>query len=405
LRIPGDVHLGYCTNIHAGESWAEVRANVATHVAEVGRRLRAEGALAPAAPFGVGLRLGAQAARELSAPAALDDFRALLAEHRLYVFTINGFPYGRFHGAPVKERVYLPDWLDDERLAYTDGLARLAAALLPDDVAEASVSTVPGAFRPRVRGEDDARAIAARLGRHAATLHALHESTGKLVTLGLEPEPRCFLETAAEAAAFFERFVFAAPVPGHDARTSERILRRHIGVCFDACHMAVEYDAPAEALAAFAAAGVAITKIQISAGLDVQLETPADLAALDRFAADEVYLHQVVERGPDGRAGERWLDLPEAMAAARGAPGSAWTRAREWRIHYHVPLHRERYGRLRSTQRDLAELLRLVRHEPPTRHLEVETYTWDVLPPEHRAADVESEIVRELRWVKEELGC
>jgi sugar phosphate isomerase/epimerase len=391
LRI-GDAHLTYCTNIHAGESWAEVRANVETHVRTVAASFAAR------APFGIGLRLGAQAARELAVPEELAAFRAFLADHRLYVFTLNGFPYGRFHGTRVKENVYLPDWLDDERLAYTDTLARLCAALLPADVEEGSVSTVPGAFRPRVRGEADARAIAERLARHAGTLASLHAETGKLVTLGLEPEPRCFLETAAEAVAFFERFVFAARVPGRGASESEAILRRHLGVCFDACHMAVEYDAPGEALAAFAAAGVKITKIQISAGLEVSLETPADAEALERFA-DDVYLHQVVERGADGRAGQRWLDLPEALAAARAEP-----RPRAWRVHFHVPLHREQYGRLRSTQRDLAELLARVRRDAPTRHLEVETYTWDVLPPEHRAPDVAAEIVRELRWVLEALA-
>ncbi len=392
---PGAPHLTYCTNIHAGESWAEVRANVATHVRIVAARV------ASGAPFGVGLRLGARAAHELAQPAELDAFRDLLGESGLYVFTINGFPYGTFHATRVKENVYLPDWLDDARLEYTDTLARICAALVPaEDGLEGSVSTVPGAFRPRVRGDDDARAIAARLARHAATLHRLRDESGKMVTLGLEPEPRCFLETAAEAVAFFERFVFEARVPGLGASESQDVLRRHIGVCFDACHMAVEYDPPADALRAFASAGVRITKIQISAGLEVALAgEPDELEALGRFA-DDVYLHQVVERGDDGRAGRRWLDLPEAMAEAAAAPA----RAREWRIHFHVPLHRERYGRFRSTQRDLAELLALVRRDPPCRHFEVETYTWDVLPPEHREADVASEIVRELRWVIDELG-
>jgi sugar phosphate isomerase/epimerase len=356
-------------------------------------------AIAPEGAFGIGLRLGGLAARELDSPAELERFRAWLGENGLYVFTINGFPYGTFHGTRVKENVYLPDWLDDERLVYTDRLARIAAVLLPDDVEEASVSTVPGAFRTRVHHTTDARAIAERLARHAATLHDLYERTGKMVTLGLEPEPRCFLETAAEAVTFFERFVYEARVPGLDAATSQQVLRRHLGVCFDACHMAVEYDAPADALRAFAAAGVPITKIQVSAGLEVRLgDDAAELDALARFA-DDVYLHQVVERGADGRAGRRWLDLPEAIADARHE-----RKAREWRIHFHVPLHREHYGRFRSTQRDLAELLALVRRDPPTRHLEVETYTWDVLPPEHREPDVASEIVRELRWVIEAMA-
>ncbi|XXF78420.1 metabolite traffic protein EboE [Myxococcaceae bacterium GXIMD 01537] len=393
LASPGAPHLTYCTNIHAGESWAEVRANVERHVRAV------KALVAPSGRFGVGLRLGAAAARELVEPRALAAFQDFLREHGLYVFTLNGFPHGAFHGTRVKERVYLPDWLEDARLEYTDGLARLLAALLPDDVdLEGSTSTVPGAFRPRVRGIDEARAIAARLARHVALLHRLREETGKTLTLGLEPEPHCFLETAAEAVEFFRRHVFEAHVPGLSRAESAESLRRHLGLCLDACHLAVEYEPPAEALATIAAAGVRIVKLQLSAGLEVSLTgEPGEREALARFSED-VYLHQVVERGPDGRAGARWLDLPEALADAAREP-----RERQWRTHFHVPLHRERLGRLRSTQADLAELLARVRREPPCAHLEVETYTWDVLPPEHREADVAAEIARELRWVRDRL--
>ncbi len=392
LASPGAPHLTYCTNIHAGERWAEVRANVERHVVAVKARL------APDRPFGVGLRLGGAAARELTVPAELASFQELLEQHGLYVFTINGFPHGAFHGTRVKESVYLPDWLDDERLVYSDGLARLLAALLPDGdpTLVGSVSTVPGAFKPRVGSIDDARAMAERLVRHVALLHRLREDTGKTITLALEPEPCCYLETVAETVEFFTRHVYTARVPGLGASESEACLRRHLGVCLDACHLAVEFEEPGAALQALAAAAIPIHKLQISAGLAVSLSgDPAELDALGAFAED-VYLHQVVEQNASGLV--RWVDLPEAIACARRTP-----RPREWRIHFHVPLHRERLGRFRSTQPDLAALLALVRAAPPTRHLEVETYTWDVLPPEHREADVASEIVRELRWVVDAL--
>ena len=392
LRAAGAPHLTYCTNIHPGETWAEVRANLARYTTAV----KAE--VAPDVPFGVGLRLSARAAEELAAPAALDELRAFLAAEGLYVFTINGFPHGTFHGAAVKEQVYLPDWLDDRRLAYTDRLATLLAALLPDGV-EGSVSTVPGAFKPRVRSHDDAAAMADRMLRHAGTLHALRERTGRTITLALEPEPCCHLETIAETVAFFETHLFstaavarAAALTGLATTAAAVVLRRHLTVCLDACHMAVEFEEAGATLDALARAGIRVGKIQVSAGLDVHL-TGATRAALEPFA-EGVYLHQVVERGANGL--QRWVDLPEALAAAGDG-------ARDWRIHFHVPLFREQLGPFHNTQPWLRALLDVVRTTPVSPHLEVETYTWDVLPAEFRQEPIVTAIARELRWVRERL--
>ena len=388
LAAPGAPHLTYCTNIHAGDSWSEVRANVAAHVTAVKARV------APDRPFGVGLRLSAAAAAALDTPADLDAFRALLAEHDLYVFTMNGFPYGAFHGAPVKERVYRPDWTEDARLAYTDRLARLLADLLPPDC-EGTISTVPGAYKDRVGTAADVEAIARNLAAHVATLHDLRERRGVTITLALEPEPCCQLETVAETVAFFEERLFPHLVPGLGRRASEQALRRHVGICFDACHMAVEHEAPGHALATFAAHGIAVAKVQVSAGLAATIDGPDDIAALGAFAED-VYLHQVVERGPRGLL--RWSDLPAALAAAAREP-----RRRDWRIHFHVPLFRERLGRFASTQSYVRELLSVLRREPATRHLEVETYTWDVLPEEYRREPIADAVARELAWVVAEM--
>lgn len=355
--------LGYCTNIHPGESWAEVRRNLETHVAAVKARV------APARPFPVGLRLSARAAAELEPDAGA--LRAWLEARGMYVYTINGFPYGAFHGTRVKEAVYRPDWLEDERVAYSDRLARILAALLPDGVA-GSVSTVPGAWKPRAPGEAEAEAMVERLRRHAATLAAIRAETGKLVSLALEPEPFCTMETIAETTRFFARL--------------DEATRAVVGVCFDACHMAVEWEEPAAALAALDAAGIAIPKVQVSAGLEVAAGD--DLSALARFG-DDVYLHQAVAK--DGR---RWLDLPEALADAHETP---------WRIHFHVPIFRAELGPFRSTQAYLDELLPLCARRPDPPHLEVETYTWDVLPEEHRRDDVDDAIARELVWTAERL--
>ncbi len=393
LDAPGAPHLGYCTNIHAGESWPEVRANVATHVRAVKARV------APDRPFGVGLRLSAAAAETLDDPDELAVFRSLLADAGLYVFTVNGFPYGRFSGSRVKEAVYRPDWLEPERLAYTNRLARLLAALLPPGC-DGTISTVPGAFKPRVGAEADAAAIARAVAAHAAVLAELQERDGVTIRLALEPEPCCQLETVAETVAFFEQHLFRTAVAGCDARRGEAVLRRHVGVCFDTCHMAVEYEDPAEALATFAAHGIGVPKMQISAGLAATLASADDVDALRAFAED-VYLHQVVERRATGLV--RWTDLPDALAAVARAPRTG-DGAREWRIHFHVPIFRETLGRFRSTQPYLRDVLAAVRQTPSVPHLEVETYTWDVLPPEFRGEPIVDAIARELRWTIAELG-
>jgi sugar phosphate isomerase/epimerase len=401
LVAPGSPHLTYCTNIHAGETWADVRANLDRYVLAVRREV------APGRPFGVGLRLSAQAALTLAEPAELAAFQAFLADHGLYVFTINGFPYGVFHGTRVKEEVYQPDWLDDARLAYTDRLAELLAALLPDEPGlEGSVSTVPGAYKARLAGEADVDRMAQRMLRHAAALVRLRERTGKVVSLALEPEPCCHLETVAETVAFFERHLFTraasdrlSALAGLGRAEAEAAIRRHLGVCFDACHMAVEFEDPGAALRTLEAAGIRIGKIQISAGLKVTLgsDAAASLEALGPFA-EGVYLHQVVERSARGLT--RFPDLPEALAAA----ARAGDEAREWRIHFHVPLFRERLGLFLNTQEYLRDLLSGLRRATPCQHLEVETYTWDVLPEEYRREGIVAAVAREMRWVVDRMN-
>jgi hypothetical protein len=394
------VHLSYCTNIHPGESWPEVRANLERYLVPVRERV------APGRPFGVGLRLSAESARALAAPGTLDELRAFLDAHDLYVFTINGFPYGPFHGRPVKEQVYLPDWLDPERLAYTDQLADVLAALVPDGV-EGTISTVPGAFAPRVGGEADQERMARALLDHVAHLVRLRDSTGRRVALALEPEPSCFLETIAQAVAFFERQLFSAAAvnrvsssAGLSPGAAATAIREHLGVCLAACHLAVEFEEPAQVLDALRVAKIRVPKVQVTAGLRVVLREGDDatLDALGAFA-DDVYLHQVVERSADGTL-TRHLDLPQALEAARSRRGQG---TREWRVHFHVPVFRERYGAFEGTQDYVAELLRLVRERDVSEHFEVETYTWDVLPEEFRREGIVAGISREVEWAESRL--
>jgi sugar phosphate isomerase/epimerase len=391
------LHLTYCTNIHPAETWDEVFAAVRTHVVAT-KRLAS-----PDAPFAVGLRLSALAARELAAPSALAAFRDFLEQHGLYVVSLNGFPYGAFSGGPIKARVYEPDWLHADRLAYSDQLAQLLAALLPAGL-EGSVSTVPGCFRARGSLADLGPAVADRIRTHARYLWELKETTGRSVGLALEPEPSCLLETTDDAVAFCEHLFSAQSVRSFAGLTglaeprAEAALREHVGLCVDTCHAAVEFEDPEHVIDQLAAAGIRILKVQASAGLRVVRPDAGALAALERFA-EGVYLHQVVV----SRGGKlaRFVDLPDALAAAR-TEGLSGEDA-EWRVHFHVPVFLETIGAFTNTQSFLQPFLAKLVQTRACDYVEVETYTWDVLPEEHRQGPVVEAIARELRWTRENM--
>ncbi len=402
MNLGQGVHLTYCSNIHPGESWAEVRANLGRHAVAVRDRMQ------PADDFGIGLRLSARAAAELTDAATLAEFMDFLACERMYVFTVNGFPYGTFHGQRVKEAVYLPDWRDPERLRYSNQLADLLAALLPqarpgETAIEGSVSTVPGAFKPALGGPADVAQMVEHLLTHVAHLVALRVRTGRLVSLALEPEPHCFLETIAEVTVFFaEQLHNPAAVcrlmalTDLDEAAAARALHDHLGVCLDLCHAAVEFEDAAGCIGTLQAAGIRVLKMQISAGLRLPtLDAPA-LQALRRFE-DPVYLHQVVQRGPGGL--RRFADLPEALATL-----SADVADTEWRVHFHVPIFLDELAPFSSTQAFIREVLALHRARPVSAHLEVETYTWDVLPEPFRSGSVDAAVARELAWVRTQLN-
>lgn len=397
MKLGTGAHLTYCTNIHKGITWPEVRGYLERDVAEV------KAAFSPDRPFGVGLRLAAAATEELQSPAAFEELRDLLDRQGFYVFTINGFPYGPFHGVRVKEEVYQPDWSHPERLAYTDRLADLLVRLLPDGL-DGSISTVPGTFRPIARQPATVERIADNLLRHAAHLVRLRADTGRTLALAIEPEPMCMLETIDETADFIEQHLLAragvdrlAQLTGLDRGEAEAAVRRHIGVCYDVCHAAVEFEEAAGSIARLGRSGIEIPKLQLSAALRVPEMSPQLADWLLRFD-DGVYLHQVVQR--TGARLDRFLDLPEALAAYRRDGG-----APEWRVHCHVPVFMAEAGIAATTQPFLAEILDLQRSRSISRHLEVETYTWDVLPPALRELDMATAIARELAWCRDRLAA
>jgi len=375
-------HLAYCTNIHRGESWPEVFANLQTHVLAVRTRV------CPDRPYAIGLRLGDVAARQLAAPGALPAFQGWLADHNCYVFTINGFPWGPFHGTRVKEQVYTPDWTDARRLDYTRLLFDLLVRLLPEGI-EGGVSTVPGAFKAALQSAAQVQAIVDHLWACVDHLDALRHQTGRVLHLDLEPEPLCFLESTTETVQFFERL--------RQARPGDTRLTDHLRVNYDACHLAVEFEDPREALNRLREGGVRIGKFHLSSALAVR--PAAETVDALRAFADPVYLHQVVARAADGSL-RRFTDLPEALDRS---PAS-WATETEWRIHYHIPLHSPPAPLWNTTIDHLHGLLDALAEDPGLcPHLEMETYTWEILPPGLATRDVVDQLVGEYRWTLEQL--
>ncbi|MGW1887637.1 metabolite traffic protein EboE [Streptomyces sp. NPDC001970] len=348
------VHLAYCTNVHPAETLDGVLAQLRDHCEPVRKRLGRD-------RIGIGLWLAKDAARALTTdPAALRGLRAELERRGLEVVTLNGFPYEGFGADEVKYRVYRPDWTEPERLAHTTDLARLLAALLPDDVSEGSVSTLPLGWRTRF---DGTAATAARtaLTTLAARLDALEELTGKSIRIALEPEPGCTVETTADAI-----------------RPLAAVSSSRIGICVDTCHLATSFEEPGPALHALTTAGIAIPKAQLSAALHAEHPHLPDVRDALAAFAEPRFLHQTRTRTAAGLRGTD--DLHEALAAD-ALPVSA-----PWRAHFHVPLHAPPAPPLTSTLPVLQDTLaRLVGVPAPlTRHLEVETYTWQALPAELR---------------------
>lgn len=399
MKISNDgFHLTYCTNIHPGEAWQEVFANLEKYVVELKARL------APEKPFGIGLRSSDVAARELLQGDNLSNFQQWLTQEHLYVFTLNGFPYGGFHHQIVKDQVYAPDWSKQERLDYTLRLVKILAALLPQGM-DGGISTVPLSYKPWLRDkasrESVLKAGSIHLASVAAEMVRIREETGKLLHVDLEPEPDGLIENTVEVIDFFKEWLlpvggnYLAQNLGISQDLAETHLLDHVRICYDTCHFALEYEDPASVFAAFQTVGIQIGKIQISAAVRVKLpdnpEKRQIIAERLRPFAESTYLHQVIERYADGRL-HHYPDLVTAL------PYLEKSTAQEWRTHFHVPIFIHDYKLLQSTQEDIVNVLNLLRTNDACKHLEIETYTWDVLPPEMKI-DLLASIQREYEWV------
>jgi sugar phosphate isomerase/epimerase len=389
-------HLGYSTLVHPADTWEELWTSITTYLPRVKERL------APDEPFGVSLRLSAETAATLAGnEAERARLRQFLDENDMYVYTANAFPYGPFKGRRVKEQVYEPDWRSEERLEYTKNVADVLAEVAVDGV-DPSIQTAPLGFKPRVTGSDVVERYVEHVLAMAAHLVRLADRTGRTVTLAIEPEPYCYLETTPETVAFFREQLYSGTgvlrlAELADLPVSEALgaLRRHVGVVFDTCHQAIEYEDIRDALRELVAAGIPIFKLQEAAAVHVPNVSDEAVDALRRYA-DTIYLTQTLER----RNGSvtKYLNLEEAFAAWEADPGP-----REWRVHFHIPVFLDDLGAFGSTRFAIEDALALHKERPLSAQLEIETYTWDVLPDDLKTGDIVDYVCRELEWVRAQL--
>src|SRR5215468_8295081 len=390
-------HLTYSTLVHPGDTWEDMWASLRTYVPKVKARV------CPRGPFGVSLRLSASSADTLAnSPAVRDKLKKFLNDNDMYLYTVNAFPYGPFKNRIVKEQVYEPDWRSEERTQYTINVADVLADLAVAGISP-SIQSAPLGFKPRVTGNDVVASYTQHVLRVAAHLVALEARTGCTVTLALEPEPFCFLETTDETVDYFTKHLYSgtaaetlaklAQIPISEAHVA---LRRHVGVVFDICHQAVEYEDITASLQKLIDAGVPIFKLQEAAALYVPEVTQGAVDTLKKYAKT-IYLTQTMEKR-DGKI-NRYLNVDDAIAAFEKDPGGK----REWRTHIHVPVFLDDLGQFRTTRFAIEDALRFHKQKPLSRHLEVETYTWDVLPESLKTGDIVDYVCREIEWVRGEL--
>jgi len=395
-------HLTYCTNIHAGENWPDHFEALQTNFPFIKENI------SPFAPMGIGLRLSNEASLQLIYEENISAFKSWLEENNAYVFTMNGFPYGCFHHTRVKDNVHTPDWTTSERVKYTLRLFKILRELLPEEM-DGGISTSPLSYRHWFHNEEElkkAKGLATNnLIQVVENLIVIHATTGKLLHLDIEPEPDGMLQTGNEFIQWFENDFM--PVGSKKIKErfavsnnkAEELLKQHLCLCYDVCHFAIGYEPHEDVINQLLQKEIKIGKIQISAALKKEMaEDNANRKNIrDAFAKfdEPVYLHQVVAKKNDEEL-LRYSDLPEALKDYDN-PAVA-----EWRAHFHVPVSAKDFGLLQSTQNDIMDVLEMQKQKKFTQHLEVETYTWEVLPQALKLP-LQDSIIRELDWVKQSL--
>jgi hypothetical protein len=390
-------HLTYSTLVHQTDNWEQLWKSVNTYLPAVKARV------APNQKFGVCLRTSAPSAEMLSTdPSKVADLKKFFADNDLYLYTANAFVYGVFKKQVIKEDVYEPDWATAERREYTKKVASLLAELAPEGV-NPSIQSAPLGFKPKVTGDDVVESYTTNVIDVVAHLVELKKKTGKTVTLGLEPEPRCYLETTDETITYFRNHLFSGATAGRLAKKTglneadaAQAMRDYTGVVFDIGHQSVGYEDIPASLHKLVDSGVQIVKLQEAASMYIPDVQQTTVDALQTFAKT-IYLSQTCQK-KDGKM--TWfLNLEDAFEDWYKNPGP-----REWRTHFHVPVFLNDLGGAFGTTRfALEQALAVHKKTPLSAHLEIETYTWDVLPEHLKTGDIVEYVTRELDWVKGQL--
>lgn len=391
-------HLSYCTNIHAGESWSEHFESLQKYIPAIKQKV------SPYKPFGIGLRLSNVASIELYKKENLFAFQNWLSKNDCYVYTMNGFPYGSFHHTKVKEHVHTPDWTTKDRVDYTIRLAHILAALLPEGL-EGGISTSPLSYKHWHKEADKLSSAFKDATMHvlqvAEQLINIKKLSGKLIHIDIEPEPDGLLETGTEFLDWYREYLLPIGHPFIQQKfnctkeEAEGLIKDHVQLCYDVCHFAVGYEDHAAVINELKHESIKTGKIQISAAIKAKLPVIVQqrnpiIEAFNNYN-ESTYLHQVVALQNNGGL-LRYTDLPEALKDANN------TTVTEWRAHFHVPIFADDFGALQSTQQDIKNVIAIHHKQPFTAHLEIETYTWEVLPEDLKLPIGES-VIRELEWV------
>lgn len=393
-------YLTFCTNIFPGASWSAHFDHLKAEIPVIKQQL------APGQQFGIGLRVSNEASAELTKPDRLKEFQHWLRQNDCFVFTVNGFPFGNFHRTRVKDLVHAPDWATTERREYTLRLAQLLAALLPDGM-EGSISTSPLSYKYWFANEPEAMQQAIErstknIVQLVLQLYKLQQDTGKNIHIDIEPEADGLIESSVEFIDWYQAKLLPEGIGalneeyGLSEAEATTIIKTHVQLCYDVCHFAVGFEEAEGVIRQLAKAGIRIGKWQLSAALKINLDTGKEerLNALKAFD-EPVYLHQVVAQKEAGSL-LRYRDLPDAFADAEAME------ALQWRSHFHVPLFIKDYGVLQSTQEEIVKVLQLQKEKRLSPYLEVETYTWEVLPEALKLPLSES-VIREMKWVMDHM--
>ncbi|MGW7686057.1 metabolite traffic protein EboE [Kribbella sp. NPDC054772] len=364
------VHLGYCATVHPATDLDDLIAGLDGCAGAVRSALGVP-------VLGVGLWFPHRLADRLAnSPASLSKLRRSLHRNRLEVVTLNGTPHTNFTEKVVGSKLYCPDWTEPERLRYTLDLIDVLADLLPSDATYGSISTTPLAWRvPWSRARNRAaREAFDRVEQHIARTET---RTGRKIRIAVETEPGCVLEMVGQAAAWLDRYT--SPYGGAS----------RIGVGLDTCHLAVQFEEPAESFELLRRAGVDVVKAQLAVA--PTLVDPYDAAGrylLGRLGSAK-YLRQVREWGGPG---------VDDVAQANDLSGHT-----AWRMHAHLPAHAAPPDPLSVTTGVLDDCLtRLVGGgHPLTHHLESEVYAWPRAPKSQQG--LAKRVAKELAWVRDRL--